>query len=159
VDNLDAAPAGVDQVWSHRNDWCCEMPIESFEAGARESGSPTGETPASTEAAELSAAAHSWVRLEQLEQLPPALIHQLHAAVQAGEKDRLDTLIQKVSQLNRAAAGTLQKFADSYDYDSLTALLAENKTGKRAMTKPPLVAPGSEASIIVVDDQPARSMH
>jgi protein-histidine pros-kinase len=102
--------------------FCFEMPLESFEAG-----SPSNETVPATGPTELSTAARPFVSREQLAQLPPALIHQLHAAVQAGEKDRMDTLIRRVSQLNRAAAGALQEFADSYDYDSLTALLALTK--------------------------------
>jgi len=48
----------------------------------------------------------------------------LHAAVQEGEKERLDQLIQEVAAYNQQSAAALHEFADNYDYDALTSLLA-----------------------------------
>jgi anti-sigma regulatory factor (Ser/Thr protein kinase) len=64
---------------------------------------------------------------EQLAKLPSELINQLHDAVQEGEKDRLDQLIQRAEQYDKPAAGGLKKFAENYEYDALTHLLEETK--------------------------------
>ena len=70
----------------------------------------------------------SYVSPEQLAQLPPALIPlQLHDAVQEGEKERLDQLIQEVAVYNEQSAAALHEFADNYEYDALTSLLAGTK--------------------------------
>jgi PAS domain S-box-containing protein len=61
---------------------------------------------------------------QQLAALPPALITQLHDAVQDGEKERLDQLIQEVAEYNQQSAAALHEFADNYEYDALTSLLA-----------------------------------
>jgi protein-histidine pros-kinase len=61
---------------------------------------------------------------QQLAALPPALIMQLHDAVQEGEKERLDQLIQEVAEYNQQSAAALHEFADNYEYDALTSLLA-----------------------------------
>ena len=66
----------------------------------------------------------SYLSPQQLAELPPALILQLHAAVQEGEKERLDQLIQEVAAYNQQSAAALHEFADNYDYDALTSLLA-----------------------------------
>jgi PAS domain S-box-containing protein len=65
-----------------------------------------------------------YVSAEQLAQLPPELIVQLHDAVQEGEKERLDDLIQQVEEYNEQSAAALHQFADNYEYDALTSLLA-----------------------------------
>jgi hypothetical protein len=52
------------------------------------------------------------------------LITQLHDAVQDGEKERLDQLIQEVAEYNQQSAAALHEFADNYEYDALTSLLA-----------------------------------
>jgi hypothetical protein len=58
----------------------------------------------------------------------------LYDAVQAGEKDRLDQLIQKVGAYDKHAAAALMGFAENYEYDELTYLLTETKL-KFAATK------------------------
>jgi PAS domain S-box-containing protein len=63
----------------------------------------------------------------QLAKLSLQLINQLHDAVQKGEKDRLDQLIQRVAEFDQQAAQGLKTFAQNYDYDALTHLLAETK--------------------------------
>jgi PAS domain S-box-containing protein len=70
----------------------------------------------------------------QLAELPWELISQLYDAVQAGEKDRLDQLIQKVGAYDKHAAAALMGFAENYEYDELTYLLTETKL-KFAATK------------------------
>jgi hypothetical protein len=69
----------------------------------------------------------SSVSPQQLGELPAELIDELDAAVQQGEKDRLDQLIQQVRQYGQEAAAALQEFAENYDYDALSSLLAETK--------------------------------
>jgi signal transduction histidine kinase len=69
----------------------------------------------------------SSVNAQQLSELPAGLIDQLHDAVQQGEKDLLDQLIQQVSEHNKQSAGPLQELAENYDYDALSSLLAETK--------------------------------
>jgi PAS domain S-box-containing protein len=69
----------------------------------------------------------SSVSPQQLGELPAELIEELHAAVQQGEKDRLDQLIQHVGEYNQQSAAALQEFAENYDYDALSSLLAETK--------------------------------
>jgi len=65
----------------------------------------------------------STVSPDQLAELPPELIHQLHHAVKEGEKDRLDQLIQTVGESDKHSAEALQGFAENYEYDALTRLL------------------------------------
>jgi hypothetical protein len=65
---------------------------------------------------------------EQLAKLSLELINQLHDAVQKGEKDRLDQLIQGVEEFDQQAAEGLKAFAENYEYDALTHLLAETKS-------------------------------
>jgi two-component sensor histidine kinase len=70
---------------------------------------------------------------EQLGQLPVDLISQLQGAVQKGEKDLLDQLIQKVAAYDRHAAETLQSLAENYEYDDLTLLFTETQRKSAAM--------------------------
>jgi PAS domain S-box-containing protein len=65
---------------------------------------------------------------ERLAKLSLELINQLHDAVQKGEKDRLDQLIQGVEEFDQQAAEGLKAFAENYEYDALTHLLAETKS-------------------------------
>jgi PAS domain S-box-containing protein len=67
------------------------------------------------------------VSLEQLEGLPLELINQLRDAVQEGEKDRLDDLIQSVQAYDKDAAAGLKSHAENYEYDELTALFTETQ--------------------------------
>jgi PAS domain S-box-containing protein len=67
------------------------------------------------------------VNPEQLITLPSELINQLHDAVQEGEKDRLDQLIQRVEPYDQQAARGLKGLAENYEYDALTHLLVEAK--------------------------------
>jgi hypothetical protein len=53
------------------------------------------------------------------------LINQLQNAVQEGEKDRLDALIQSVQAYDTGAAAGLKNHAENYEYDDLTFLFAE----------------------------------
>jgi two-component system, sensor histidine kinase and response regulator len=69
----------------------------------------------------------SYLNPQHLAELPPALILQLHDAVQEGEKERLDQLIQEVAVYNEQSAAALHEFADNYEYDALTSLLAGTK--------------------------------
>ena len=64
---------------------------------------------------------------ERLAKLSLDLINQLHDAVQEGEKDRLDQLIQGIEEFDQQAADALRAFAENYEYDVLTHLLAETK--------------------------------
>jgi PAS domain S-box-containing protein len=70
---------------------------------------------------------------EQLARLPLELINQLHDAVQEGEKERLDQLIQGVEAFDEEAAEGLKAFAENYEYDALTHLLAETKAQATAI--------------------------
>jgi len=70
-------------------------------------------------------AAPGSVSSEQLTGLPLDLIHQLQNAVQEGEKDRLDALIQSVQAYDKDAAAGLKNHAENYEYDDLTLLFAE----------------------------------
>ena len=72
------------------------------------------------------AAARS-VSSEQLAGLPLELINQLQDAVQEGEKDRLDALIQSVQTYDKDAAAGLKNHAENYEYDDLTLLFAETQ--------------------------------
>jgi PAS domain S-box-containing protein len=74
---------------------------------------------------------------EQLKKLPWELIHQLQDAVQKGEKDRLDQLVQRVEEYDQQAARALEEFAKNYQYDDLTHLLAETKLEITAMKHNP----------------------
>jgi PAS domain S-box-containing protein len=69
----------------------------------------------------------SSVKPRQLSELPADLIEQLHTAVQQGEKERLDQLIQQVGGHNQQSAAALKAFAENYDYDALSSLLADTK--------------------------------
>ncbi|MGC2400833.1 MAG: PAS domain S-box protein [Acidobacteriaceae bacterium] len=106
-----------------------EIPIEGSASAPLQAASPSGETVAPLEPAARSAS--SFISPQQLSQLPRELIYQLHAAVNSGEKDRLDRLIGQISQYDRPAAEALQLFADNYDYDLLTTLLAETKQAQQ----------------------------
>ena len=64
---------------------------------------------------------------ERLAKLSLELINQLQDAVQEGEKDRLDQLIQGIEEFDQQAADVLKAFAQNYEYDALTHLLAETK--------------------------------
>jgi PAS domain S-box-containing protein len=113
-----------------------EIPVETDEAQAGLSpfapGSPIGLPTASLsplseetmQQPEPFIAPSPYVSPQQLAELPPALILQLHDAVQEGEKERLDQLIQEVAEYNQQSAAALHKFADNYEYDALTSLLA-----------------------------------
>jgi hypothetical protein len=70
-------------------------------------------------------AATGSVSSEQLAGLPLELINQLQNAVQEGEKDRLDVLIQSVQAYDKDAAAGLKTHAENYEYDDLTLLFAE----------------------------------
>jgi PAS domain S-box-containing protein len=69
----------------------------------------------------------SYLNPQHLAELPPALILQLRDAVQEGEKERLDQLIQEVAVYNEQSAAALHEFAENYEYDALTSLLAGTK--------------------------------
>ncbi|MEA2540176.1 MAG: hypothetical protein QOH35_1542 [Acidobacteriaceae bacterium] len=64
----------------------------------------------------------SGVSPEQLGELPSGLISQLQDAVQKGEKDRLDQLIQSIEAYDKHAASVLKHLAENYEYDDLTIL-------------------------------------
>ncbi len=77
-------------------------------------------------------AAAGSVSSEQLARLPLELINQLQEAVQDGEKDRLDALIQSVQAYDKDAAAGLKSHAENYAYDALTVLFTEAQ--QRIMT-------------------------
>jgi CheY-like chemotaxis protein len=56
-------------------------------------------------------------------ELPAKLIGDLTLAVQNGEKDRLDQLIEQVGKSNAGVSYAMKTLADNYDYDALTLLL------------------------------------
>jgi CheY-like chemotaxis protein len=58
-------------------------------------------------------------------QLPRELTGALQQAVLFGDKERLDTLIHEVRELDTQSASLLQQLADNYDYDALTRMLEE----------------------------------
>jgi PAS domain S-box-containing protein len=60
-------------------------------------------------------------------ELPAQLMNELHAAVQNGEKDRLDELIRNVGNLDRQLGAALKQLAENYDYDALTCLLEDSQ--------------------------------
>jgi PAS domain S-box-containing protein len=64
----------------------------------------------------------------KLMQLPVELIGQLHDAVQSGEKDLLDQLIQSVGALDSQVGEALKQLAENYEYDALTGLLEDSRT-------------------------------
>jgi hypothetical protein len=72
-------------------------------------------------------AAAGIVSSEQLAGLPLELINQMQNAVQEGEKDRLDALIQSVQGYDKEAAAGLKNHAENYEYDDLTLLFAETQ--------------------------------
>jgi PAS domain S-box-containing protein len=72
---------------------------------------------------------------ERLAKLSLELIDQLHDAVQKGEKDRLDQLIQRVGEFDQQAAEGLKAFAENYEYDALTHLLAETKSRRQQSSR------------------------
>jgi PAS domain S-box-containing protein len=104
-----------------------EIPLAASEAGCSQLIILPGEIMLPARPMEPLAKVPSLVSPEQLAPLPSQLIHQLHDAVQEGDKALLDRLIQEVAQYNRQAAGALQEFAENYDYDALTSLLAKAK--------------------------------
>jgi hypothetical protein len=61
--------------------------------------------------------------LEPLARLPEAWVADLRQAIADGEKDRLDGLIQSVTERDARFGGALQELADKYAYDALTELL------------------------------------
>jgi PAS domain S-box-containing protein len=63
----------------------------------------------------------------KLMELPVELIHQLHDAVQKGEKDRLDQLIRGAGDLDIQVGAALKQLAENYEYDALTHLLEDAK--------------------------------
>jgi PAS domain S-box-containing protein len=67
----------------------------------------------------------SSVSPEQLGELPSGLISQLRDAVQKGEKDRLDQLIQSVDAYDQNASRALRYLGGNYEYDHLTILFTE----------------------------------
>jgi PAS domain S-box-containing protein len=113
-----------------------EIPVETdeFQAGVspRAPGSPGGLPTAgmsllgkeTIQPLEPLLAPPSQLSPQQIAALPPALIMQLHDAVQEGEKERLDQLIQEVADYNQQSAAALHEFADNYEYDALISLLA-----------------------------------
>jgi PAS domain S-box-containing protein len=113
-----------------------EIPIDTDEAqaGVRPgaAGSPIGlptasMSPLSEEMIQQLkpwGASPAYVSPQQLAELPPELILQLQDAVQEGEKERLDQLIREVAEYNQQSAAALHEFADNYEYDALTSLLA-----------------------------------
>jgi PAS domain S-box-containing protein len=113
-----------------------EMPVETDQTQVGvplcASGSPIGLSPASMfppseetiRQRNPLGPAPSSLSPEHLAKLPPALILQLHDAVQEGEKERLDQLIQEVAEYNQQSSAVLREFADNYEYDALTSLLA-----------------------------------
>ena len=104
-----------------------EIPLAGSEAGFSQFIGLPGEIMFPAGPTEPLAKVPSLVSPEQLAPLPSQLIHQLHDAVQEGDKALLDRLIQEVAQYNCQAAGALQEFAENYDYDALTSLLAKAK--------------------------------
>ena len=101
-----------------------EIPIETDEAqiGMSDCVSPPDEETMQQQT--LLEPPPSYISAQQLAELPPALIVQLHDAVQEGEKERLDQLIEEVAEYNQQSAAALHEFADNYEYDALTSLLA-----------------------------------
>jgi PAS domain S-box-containing protein len=101
-----------------------EIPIETDEAqiGMSDCVSPPDEETMQQQT--LLEPPPSYISAQQLAELPPALIVQLHDAVQEGEKERLDQLIEEVAEYNQQSAAALHGFADNYEYDALTSLLA-----------------------------------
>jgi PAS domain S-box-containing protein len=63
----------------------------------------------------------------KLLELPSELMNELHAAVQKGEKDRLDELIRGVCELDTQVGAALKQLADNYEYDTLTRLLEDSQ--------------------------------
>ncbi len=60
-------------------------------------------------------------------ELPLELMNELHAAVQKGEKDRLDELIRGVCALDTQVGAALKQLAENYEYDTLTCLLEDSQ--------------------------------
>jgi PAS domain S-box-containing protein len=105
-----------------------EVPVEPGEGSTG-----IGEIPSYTfmgldrEGLDREMAAAGSVSLEQLAGLPTELIGQLQNAVQEGEKDRLDELIQSVQMYDKDAAAGLKNHADNYEYDHLTVLFTQTQ--------------------------------
>ena len=70
---------------------------------------------------------------EQLGELPSGLISQLQDAVQKGEKDLLDQLIQGVEAFDKDASRALKHLAENYEYDHLTILFTETQRQSTAV--------------------------
>jgi hypothetical protein len=54
-------------------------------------------------------------------------MNELHAAVQKGDKDRLDELTRGVCDLDTQVGAALKQLADNYEYDTLTRLLEDSQ--------------------------------
>jgi PAS domain S-box-containing protein len=113
--------------------FCFEIPIEPDECAAGITHSVTSERmDLSTEPLlvvdDQPGRRDRYLSPERLAKLSLELINQLHDAVQKGEKDRLDQLIQGVEKFDQQAAEGLKAFAENYEYDALTHLLAETKS-------------------------------
>jgi PAS domain S-box-containing protein len=124
-----------------------EIPIESDERPGRHQsgeliGLNAGTTPAriqmidegypSEEPGSVTAAL-SGLSPEQLGELPSGLISQLQDAVQKGEKDLLDQLVQQVEAYDKNASRALRHLAENYEYDHLTSLFAETQRKSTAV--------------------------
>jgi DNA-binding response OmpR family regulator len=57
--------------------------------------------------------------------LPEELREALRAAIQDGDKYRLDGLIREVGERDGRSASVFRELADKYEYDALTGLLEE----------------------------------
>jgi CheY-like chemotaxis protein len=58
-----------------------------------------------------------------IQDLPPELVDNLRRAIQNGESDRLDQLIEQAGERDVAVSHALKSLADKFDYDALTHLL------------------------------------
>ena len=84
------------------------------------------EEPPHCPASEQPAATLHWApEAVNLTGLPAELLQRMRSAVQDGEKDRLDQLVAEVAKYDSRTAPGLKELVDKYEYDTLTALLAE----------------------------------
>ena len=116
----------------HGSTFLFEIPVERDDAGAGVTQSAPRDVISIRAGTALPGidpviALPSDVTPEQLAELPLELIEQLLDAIQEGEKDRLDGLIQRGEESNQQAAGALKAFAENYEYDALTHLLEKTK--------------------------------
>jgi hypothetical protein len=65
---------------------------------------------------------------ELLARVAAELLDQFRDAVLAGDKDRLDQLIQRVGEYDAELAAGLEGLADRYEYDALTRGLEETQS-------------------------------